>query len=596
MINNIFSVLERIRLAGLTKRSWRPLLEGRRRILGLFSKAQLCVFGRLSKEHCIASIHIWRQINRIRRKSGPMFLAKYIKAVQLRLMWYVGGDKDQFPGSSVFVSTTRSGIPRFFPPNYRRRLKKGNCPALVRYLNSILTLYRLILIKPKGSLVKPDTIMIPGYRMGLRAWGVVLDIRKKARTLLDLYTRSGFKNIPLQLGFRFKPVWASGPNTYLKPSLDMKSTVKELGSRRLSIWHTLGSVLFLNRTVYASEGPVVPDENGKLLFHTLCRRLTRLYLKDFQGHMRTRPEMGRFGTKMEPAGKVRVFAIGSPLLQSLLRPLHDWCMSVLKLLPTDGTYNQTAPLLRLRGKQKLFSFDLKAATDSLPVDISIALLIERFGEDLAQAWHMIMNGTTFRVHDPKCMKFFRGYVYRFTKGQPLGYSSSWPVFTLTHHALVWLAASRVRPGRVFLDYAILGDDIVIADELVAQEYLKIIDDCEVKISKEKSLISSNGSCEFAKRFMTNNVSEDLSPLSLKVMRTFGLFTMPSVYIDWGIDYKTSIRLRGGGYRCYSACHTLPKSAKWMRHWLCYHYVCLQRYLGGFQKSPSAFEMFLTAPT
>lgn len=51
----------------------------------------------------------------------------------------------------------------------------------------------------------------------------------------------------------------------------------------------------------------------------------------------------------------------------------------------------------------------------------------------------------------------------FNSGQPLGYLSSWPLFSLCHHFLVRCAAEDVYPGRRFLDYALLGDDIVIGD-------------------------------------------------------------------------------------------------------------------------------------
>lgn len=61
--------------------------------------------------------------------------------------------------------------------------------------------------------------------------------------------------------------------------------------------------------------------------------------------------------------------------------------------------------------------------------------------------------------------------FRFTKGQLLGFYGSWPVFTLTHHMLVWYAAWRIRPGVKFLYYALLGDDNVIADPVVAKSYL-----------------------------------------------------------------------------------------------------------------------------
>ena len=41
------------------------------------------------------------------------------------------------------------------------------------------------------------------------------------------------------------------------------------------------------------------------------------------------------------------------------------------------------------------------------------------------------------------------------------------------------------PGRRFTDYAILGDDIVIGDRLVASEYRTLMDQLHVKIYLEK---------------------------------------------------------------------------------------------------------------
>jgi hypothetical protein len=46
--------------------------------------------------------------------------------------------------------------------------------------------------------------------------------------------------------------------------------------------------------------------------------------------MRTRPENGRFGVKLEGAGKIRVYAICNPILQACVRPPHDWVMKVLR--------------------------------------------------------------------------------------------------------------------------------------------------------------------------------------------------------------------------------------------------------------------------
>lgn len=55
-------------------------------------------------------------------------------------------------------------------------------------------------------------------------------------------------------------------------------------------------------------------------------------------------------------------------------------------------------------------------------------------------------------------------------GQPLGYYGSWPLFAFSHHLLVWWAAEQVRPGIKFDRYAVLGDDVLIADPDVARVY------------------------------------------------------------------------------------------------------------------------------
>lgn len=96
---------------------------------------------------------------------------------------------------------------------------------------------------------------------------------------------------------------------------------------------------------------------------------------------------------MEGSGEVRVFANPLPLFQALVRPLHDWVMNVLRRLPTDGTYNPR-PLL---GQSNLFSFDLKAATDSLPVDLSGGVLFSLFGRRLAESWIWILCAFGFRL-------------------------------------------------------------------------------------------------------------------------------------------------------------------------------------------------------
>ena len=91
-------------------------------------------------------------------------------------------------------------------------------------------------------------------------------------------------------------------------------------------------------------------------------------------------------------------------------------------------------------------------------------------------------------------KFEVPFVKRFTTvsfvaGQPLGYHASWPLFALSHHILVGWCAEQVYPGRLFSNYGLLGDDVVIADEAVAKVYESALGDLGLSISYHKSLIN-----------------------------------------------------------------------------------------------------------
>ncbi|KAG0493137.1 hypothetical protein HPP92_006535 [Vanilla planifolia] len=81
---------------------------------------------------------------------------------------------------------------------------------------------------------------------------------------------------------------------------------------------------------------------------------------------------------------------------------------------------------------------------------------------------------------------------------PLGFYAAWALFSVSQHMLVWMASEIIYLGRRFSAKEILDDDVVIENERVAKEYQTLIEDLEVSILKSKSLISENGSLEFAK--------------------------------------------------------------------------------------------------
>lgn len=118
---------------------------------------------------------------------------------------------------------------------------------------------------------------------------------------------------------------------------------------------------------------------------------------------------------------------------------------------------------------------MSSATDLFPLSVQKLLIDKLFNKEAAHAWiESGLGGNVFLA--PTRSEQFPQFV-RFRSGQPLGFLSSWPLFVrfaLSHHFLVWLAADEVYPERKFTNYALLGDDIVIADKKVAECYFDML--------------------------------------------------------------------------------------------------------------------------
>lgn len=158
---------------------------------------------------------------------------------------------------------------------------------------------------------------------------------------------------------------------------------------------------------------------------------------------------------------------------------------------------------------------------------------------------------------------------RFATGQQRGSLSSWPLFALCHNFLVWYCADKVHPGRKFQKYALpltlLGDDIVLGDPKVADLYMSVMTELGVKISAPKSWI---GGLEFSKKFFIKD--RNLSPISVKMLRSARqAVAWIQVCKSVGVpDLRTTLRLRGAGYRRYSSRpeHINPNyNRHWFRH-------------------------------
>jgi len=127
---------------------------------------------------------------------------------------------------------------------------------------------------------------------------------------------------------------------------------------------------------------------------------------------------------------------------------------------------------------------------------------------------------------------------KYAVGQPMGALSSWVMLALTHHFIVQMAANNVRPECDWYEgYAVLGDDLVIIDTDVADEYLRLMDGVYgVKINLAKSLVSTLGvTLEFAKRYILKG--QDCTPRSFKELAESQLNI--SVWLEMGRKYALS---------------------------------------------------------
>ena len=113
---------------------------------------------------------------------------------------------------------------------------------------------------------------------------------------------------------------------------------------------------------------------------------------------------------------------------------------------------------------------------------------------------------------------------------------------------IWWCAEQVYPGRKCDQYAVLGDDVVIADQYVADVYARSLARLGVKISYSKSLISSTGAVEFAKR--VKGLSRDLSPRETRnLLNSHHPFGLMAVHITYPLKRLTTLaRVGGAGFR------------------------------------------------
>lgn len=192
-------------------------------------------------------------------------------------------------------------------------------------------------------------------------------------------------------------------------------------------------------------------------------------------------------------GKTRVIAILDYFSQNALRPLHLFLFAILRQIPQDVTFSQGSFVDKVQGwgSVRLLSLDLTAATDRFPIHVIARVLEGFFPKEYVAAWRRVMVNHPFSMDGTA-----DGISY--AVGNPMGAYSSWASFALSHHFVVWLACRRVGTSWRSAKYVVLGDDVLIGDAKIGEEYRRIMSCLGVAISDAKSHDSVR-LAEFAKR-------------------------------------------------------------------------------------------------
>jgi hypothetical protein len=419
----------------------------------------------------------------MQKHHGATTTVKYLKSCHLAIQKCISKDqitslRDIEPDLPLPRLTT-SRLPRFIPLSDRRAIISGSV-FRTRYWLTLYSLYRVIKVPGK---LKLQTITDPFSGDLVALLRGVESLREISQRLSSRFNKDilskEFGLLPLETA---SPTAKSSWNGWL---FDVHGLIREhldhhVEELLLSFKQTK---LFL-RFQFIKDSTILPRSEP---------------LKDRY------PSMGQLAIKEEAAGKLRVFALVDVWTQSCLKPLHEMIFAFLKSLPNDATFDQQAAVKRAAEKVdkygQSFGYDLSAATDRLPIVLQEAVLIPIIGVEAAAAWRALLTQRTYRLLFPDSMGT-DVFDVKYEVGQPMGALSSWAMLALTHHLIVQLAYHNIRGIKSlnvwYSEYELLGDDIVLFEKDIAEEYLRLMKDFGVGINLSKSIVSKNKSFEFAK--------------------------------------------------------------------------------------------------
>lgn len=220
-------------------------------------------------------------------------------------------------------------------------------------------------------------------------------------------------------------------------------------------------------------------------------------IKDVDPH----PYGGEVHFLQEPGMKLRAIASPYRIHQLALKPLGDAIYRIVKRLKFDCTFDQSKAIPRIQEAlsegRVVHSIDLSGATDYFPLGLQLMVLRSIFGDS--------KDIDLFEEISRMRWKSLEGDI-QWKRGQPLGLYPSFGSFTLTHGMVLAFLECEIRACTLneCEGFYVVGDDVVILDDRLAEKYKEFLTLCNCPWSNEKS-ISSPFLAEFAGKIITSSL-------------------------------------------------------------------------------------------
>lgn len=401
------------------------------------------------------------------RTKGLVWTIRRIKLIRLVVTRYLSGSPLQVVDALIGIE---GGFPKAIL--FMKELIDSGRPTGIRFILTLLTVSRAIKCETEPNF---DSI--------------TMESKAKFTTIDPNFVTKFVSDFGLEL---FRPVWS-------RSLLFFTLKGGPLGNPVITAIHALK---YYSGPMWAAMIILVGIDGAQYLKGLWMKYRDHIKWNSVEAKIKILAKMGylevpsirRLSIVQDPELKARVVAIVDYFTQVVLQPLSEQLFNLLRSMPQDRTFTQDPHIVRKAGN-KYHSLDLSNATDRFPLELQKQLLAEMLGVAYAHSWGVLMTFNDFLTST--------GRRIRYAVGQPMGARSSWPMFTLTHHLVVQYAAFLA--GKYpFKDYILLGDDIVITDDKVASEYVKLMTGLGVEISPHKTHVSET-TYEFAKRWFHNGI-------------------------------------------------------------------------------------------